>query len=120
MLSWNLAEEYAQRFHLPEKASHEAEWQFRERIARSLEEMEERLLAHEALYNQRLTGDLFANGELNSGYGDGFITRRAQQTELAFQHAMGQLEQEERVQRVLTSLCFWKKLRMGIPRITKL
>ena len=43
MLRWNLAEEYAQRFHLPEKAPHEAEWQFRERIARSLEEMEERL-----------------------------------------------------------------------------
>lgn len=119
MLSWNLAEEYAQRFHLPEKASHEAEWQFRERIARSLEEMEERLLAHEVLYNQRITGDPFANGNLNSGYGDGFITRRAQQTELAFQHAMRQLEQEERVQRVLTLLCFWKKLRIGIPWITK-
>ncbi len=119
MLSWNLAEEYAQRFHLPDKAPHEAEWQYRERIARSLEEKEERLLAHEVLYNQRITGDPFAKGELNSGYGDVFITRRAQQTELSFQHAMRQLEQEERVKRLLTTLRFWKKLRIGIPWIMK-
>jgi hypothetical protein len=115
MVLWNLAEEYAQRFQLPEKAPYEAAWQFRERIARSLEEMEERLLAHEVLYNQRITGDPFANGELNSGYGDEFITRRARQTEVAFQHAMRQLGQEEREQRLLTTLCFWKKLRIGIP-----
>ena len=119
MLSWNLAEVYAQRYYLPDKAPNEAEWQFRERIARNLEEMEEQLLAHEVLYNQRLTGDPFAYGELSSGYGDRFITRRAQQTELAFQHAMRQPEQEERAQRLLTTLCFWKKLIIDIPWITK-
>jgi hypothetical protein len=53
MLSWNLAEEHAKRFHLPNKAASEAGWQFRERIARTLEKMEERLIAQEVLYNRR-------------------------------------------------------------------
>lgn len=119
MLSWNLAEEYAKRFHLPDKAPNEAEWQFRERIARSLEGMEERFLAHEVLYNQRITGDPFAYGELSSGYGDGFITRIAQKTELAFQHTRQQLEREVRRQRLLTMPRFWQKLRRDILWISK-
>jgi len=103
---WNLAEEYAKRFHLPGKAPNEAGWQFRERIARSLSAMEKRLLAHEVLYNQRMTGDLFAYGELSDGYGDGFIIRRAQQTEFAFQHLREQQERKERWQRILSTLSF--------------
>ena len=112
MLSWNLAEVYAQRYYLPDKAPNEAEWQFRERIARNLEEMEEQLLAHEVLYNQRIPDDLFAYGELSRGYGDEFITRIAQQSELTFQHARQQLEHKERWQRLLTALRFWQKPRM--------
>ena len=112
MLSWNLAEEYAKRFHLPDKVAIETEWQFRKRIARHLEEMEERLLAHEVLYNQRMSSDLFAYGDLSNGYGDEFITRIAQQTELAFQNTRQQQEHQQRWQRLLTMLCIWQKPRI--------
>jgi hypothetical protein len=113
MLSWNLAEEYARHFHLPDKAASETEWQFRERIARSLEEMEERLLAHEVLYNRRMSSDLFACGGLSDGYGDEFIRRIAQQTEVVFQQIQQQRDFSQLWQRLLTTLCFWQKPRMN-------
>jgi hypothetical protein len=72
------------------------------------------LLAHEVLYNQRMSGDLFAYGELSNGYGDGFITRRAQQTELAFQHFREQQERKERWQRILSTLFFLHKPRTEV------
>src|SRR5689334_3136063 len=94
MLNWNLAEEYAKRFHLPGQTVIEDGWQFRARIARSLQEMKEQLLAHEVLYNRHMSSDPFACGELSSGYGDMFITRIAKQTEAAFQYE--RLQQEHR------------------------
>ncbi len=109
MLRWNLAEEYARHFHLPDKAASETEWQFRERIARSLEEMEEQLLAHEVLYNRHMSNDLFACGGLSDGYGDEFISMIAQQTEVVFQQTQQQWVFSQIWQRLLTTFCFWQK-----------
>ena len=109
ILSWNLAEEYAKRFHLPDKAAVETEWQFRERVARSLDEMEERLVAHEVLYNRHMSGDPFAQGKLSDGYGDEFITRIALQTELAFQHTKQQQQHQQRWQKLLSMFRLWQK-----------
>jgi hypothetical protein len=113
MLSWNIAEEYARHFHLPDKVASETEWQFRERIARSLEEMEERLLAHEVLYNRHMSSDLFACGGLNDSYGDEFISRIAQQTEAVFQHTQQQRQFSRKLQSLLIAFCFWQKSRMN-------
>ena len=104
MMSWNLAEEYAKRFHISDQTSVEADWQFRERVARYLQEMKEPLLAHEVLYNQRMSGDSFARVELSSGYGNEFITWIAQRTEAAFQRERQQQEQRKKQQRLLTIL----------------
>lgn len=109
MLRWNLAEEYAKRFHLPGKAVIETGWQFRERVARSLDEVGERLIAHEVLYNRRMSSNPFAHGELSSGYGDEFITRIALETELAFQYTKQQQERWRRWQKLLPILRFWQK-----------
>ena len=109
MLRWNLAEEYAKHFHLPGKVAIEAGWQFRERVARSLDEMGERLIAHEVLYNRRMSSDPFAHGELSSGYGDEYITRIARQTELAFQDTKRQQEHQRRWQKLLPMLRFWQR-----------
>lgn len=106
MLNWNLAEEYAKRFHIPDQALIEADWQFRERVARSLVEMEMGLLAHEVLYNQRMSENSFAQGELSSGYGDALITQIAQQTEAAFQY---ERRQQEQPQGLFTTLFSWLK-----------
>jgi len=111
MMSWNLAEEYAKRFHISDQTAVEADWQFRERVARYLQEMKEPLLAHEVLYNQRMSGDSFARVELSSGYGNEFITWIAQRTEAAFQRERQQQEQRKKQQRLLTILCFWQKPR---------
>jgi len=106
MLNWNLAEEYAKRFRLSDRAIIEEDWQFRERVARSLEEMGECLLAHEVLYNQRMSGDLFAHGRLNSGYGNVLITQIAQQTESTFQYERQQEEHRQKRQKILKALRF--------------
>lgn len=113
MLDWNLAVEYAKHFHIPGQTSVEADWQFRERVALGLLKMEEPLLAHEVLYNRRMSCDLFACGELSSGYGDAFITQIAQRTEGAFQRERQQQEQRKRQQRLLSTLRFWQKLAGG-------
>jgi len=109
MLNWNLAEEYAKRFHFPDQTTVETDWQFRERVARHLQEMGESLLAHEVLYYQRMSADSFACTELSSGYGDVFITQMARRTEAVFQRERQQQEQRKRQQRLLTILCFWQK-----------
>jgi hypothetical protein len=108
MMRWNLAEEYAKRFHISDQTAVEADWQFRERVARHLQEMKQPLLAHEVLYNQRMSDDSFAQVELSSGYGDAFITLIAQRTEAAFQSERQQQKQRKKQQRLLTVLCFWK------------
>ena len=113
MLSWNLAEEYAKRFHLPDQGIIEEDWEFRERVARSLEEMGEWLLAHEVLYNRRMNGDLFAHGRLNSGYGNALITQIAQQTESVFQYERQQEKHRQKRQKILTALRFWQRHRVG-------
>src|SRR2546429_3890378 len=109
MINWNLAEEYAKRFHIPDQTPVEADWQFRERVARRLQEMQEPLVAHEVLYNRRMSDDSFAQVELSSGYGDAFITRIAQRTAIAFQRERQQQEQRNRQERLLAMLCFWQK-----------
>jgi hypothetical protein len=109
MLNWNLAEEYAKRFHIPVQTLIEADWQFRERVARSLAEMENGLLAHEVLYNQRMSENSFAHGELSSGYGDALIMQIAQQTEAAFQQERWQQERRQRQQGLFTIFCSWLK-----------
>ena len=111
LLNWNLAEEYAKRFHLPGQMLIEADWQFRERIARNLAEMEKELLAQEVLYNRRMSANSFAHGELSSGYGDALIPRIAQQTEAAFQRERRQQEHRQRQQRLFATLCPWLKPR---------
>jgi hypothetical protein len=105
MKSWNLSEEYAKRFHIPDQTAVEADWQFRERVARHLQEMQESLLAHEVLYNQRMSGDGFALGELSSGYGDAFITWIALRTDASFQRERQLQEQWKKHRRLLTFLC---------------
>ena len=109
MLNWNLAEEYAKRFNIPDQTHIEADWQFRERVARNLAEMEKGLLAHEVLYNQRMTEDSFAQGDLSSGYGDALITQVAQRTEAAFQEERWQQEHGQRQQGLFTILYSWLK-----------
>ena len=109
MLNWNLAEEYAKRFHLPDQTVIEEGSQFRERVARNLEEMGHWLLAHEVLYNRRMSGDLFAHGRLNSGYGNELITRIAQQTESTFQNERRQEEHRQKRQMILNAPRFWRK-----------
>jgi|SRR5579864_3953422 len=109
MLHLNLAEEYAKLFHVPSQTSVETGWQFRERVARNLQEMGKPLLAHEVLFNRRMSGDPFARLELSSGFCDEFVTQISQQTEVAFQHQRKQQERREKQQRLLTIICFWQK-----------
>ena len=110
-MSWNFAEEYAKRFHISDQTAAETGWQFRERVARNLQEVGKLLLAHEVLYNQRMSGDSFSRVELSSGYGEAFITQIAQRAEAAFQYERQRQEQRRRLQRLLTILCFWQKSR---------
>jgi hypothetical protein len=107
MLDWNLAEEYAKRFHLPDQVVIEESWQFRERVARSLEDMGHLLLAHEVLYNRHMSSDLFAHGRLSDGYDDMLIKRIAQQTEAAFQHEGQQEKRRQKRKKILEILHFW-------------
>ncbi len=109
MLDWNLAEEYTKRFHLPDQMVTEEGWQFRERVARSLEDMGHWLLAHEVLYNRHMSGDLFAHGRLSSGYEDVLITRIVQQTESTFQYERQQEEHRQRRQKIFKVLRFCYK-----------
>ena len=109
MMRWNLAEEYAKRFRIRDQTAVETGWQFRERVARQLQEMKEPLLAHEVLYNQRMGSDSFAQVELSSGYGDTFIAWIAERTETAFQRERQQQEQRKKRRGLLTFLCFWRK-----------
>jgi hypothetical protein len=119
MLHWNLADEYAKRFHLPEQAGMEDSWQFRVRIARSLQEMREHLLSHEVLYNRRMSSDPFARGELSCGYDDAFIMQIAKQTETAFQYERQQVRQHRR-QGLLTALrSLIKNLKHGIGWVSQ-
>jgi hypothetical protein len=111
LLDWNLAEEYAERFYLPGQSPIEADWQFRERVARNLAEMEKELLAQEVLYNQRMSANSFAHGDLSSGYGDALITQIARRTEAAFQREKRQQEHRQRQQRLFATLCPWLKPR---------
>lgn len=110
MLNWNLAEEYAQRFQIPDQTPIEDDWQFRERVARSLAEMEKGLLAHEVLYNQRMSENVFAQGDLSSGYSDTLITQIAQQTEAAFQFERRQQEHRHGQYWLFTIVCSWRML----------
>ncbi len=109
MLNWNLAEEYAKLFHVPGQTAVESGWQFRERVARHLQGTGKPLLAHEVLFNQRMSGDPFARLELSSGYSDALVTQISQQTETAFQRERKQQEHRKKQQRLLSILCFWQK-----------
>ena len=109
MLHWNVAEEYANLFHVPGRTAFETDWQFRERVARYLQEMGKPLLAHEVLFNRRMSDDPFARLELSSGFSDEFVTQISQQTETAFQQQRKQQEHREKQQRLLTILRFWQK-----------
>ena len=115
MLHWNLAEEYAKLFHVPGQTAVETGWQFRERVARHLQGTGKPLLAHEVLFNQRMSGDPFARLELSSGYSDALVTQISQQTETAFQRERKQQEHRKKQQRLLSILCFWQKSEAQFP-----
>lgn len=81
----NLAVEHAGTFGLPEPAINETGAQYRERIARELAAMGKPVYAQEALWNQRMSGDLFAHGSLDRGYGDDFVTQVAEGAEAVYE-----------------------------------
>jgi len=66
ILTRDLAEDYATLFSLPPQGPTEQGWQFRLRIARTLEGMGESIRAHEALWNERMSTDPGALGALNT------------------------------------------------------
>ena len=109
MLHWNVAEEYANLFQVPGRTAVETGWQFRERVARYLQEMGNPLLAHEVLFNRRMSGDPFARLELSSGFSEEFVTQISQQTEVAFQKQRKQQAHREKQQRLLSIIRFWQK-----------
>jgi hypothetical protein len=84
----NLALDYAILFKLEPQREGESGAQFRERIARTLQENGQTVYAHEALLNTRMSDDPFSHGDLDRGYGDEFITKMATMTEEAYQHAI--------------------------------
>jgi hypothetical protein len=85
MLSHNVAEEYATLFSLSSRSQTEEPWQFRLRIARTLEQMGEIMRAHEALWNERMNGDPSVEGSLSRGYDETFIIETARYVESAYQ-----------------------------------
>jgi hypothetical protein len=84
MLSHNVAEEYADLFLLPKQSSTEEAWQFRARVALTLEQMGQIIRAHEALWNERMSSDPFATGSLSRGYGETFIATTAKHIEAVY------------------------------------
>ena len=82
----NLAEEHAKLFEIEPIAEEESAVAYRERVARALEALGENVYAHEALMNQRMSGDPFAKGSLDRGYGADFITKMAEMAEASYQH----------------------------------
>ena len=74
ILSRNLVEEYAILFSLPLQRPAEQAWQFRLRIARSLEGMGETIRAHEVLWNECMSNDPSATGPLTRGYDERFVS----------------------------------------------
>jgi hypothetical protein len=80
----NLAEVYARRWNLPVQAEGEEGWVFRLRVARELERLGHAVEAHEVLYNTRQRNWFFALA-LDNGYGDVFVSERAQATEAGWQ-----------------------------------
>lgn len=85
MVSHNVAEEYADLFSLPKRSPTEEAWQFRARVARTLEQMGEPIRAHEALWNERMSNDPCATGVLSRGYEETFIATIAKHVEAAYQ-----------------------------------
>lgn len=85
MLPYNVAEEYATLFSLSSRYPAEEPWQFRVRIARTLEQMGETIRAHEALWNERMIGDPSVGGRLSRGYDESFIIETAKHVEEAYQ-----------------------------------
>jgi hypothetical protein len=59
--------------------------EFRERVARELASQGKNVEAHETLYNQKQSGNPFAYGALDDGYGDEHITQIAQIAEAQYQ-----------------------------------
>ncbi len=84
MLSHNVAEEYADLFLLPRQRPTEEAWQFRARVALTLEHMGEFIRAHEALWNERMSSDPGAVGMLSRGYGETFIATTAKHVEAVY------------------------------------
>jgi formylglycine-generating enzyme required for sulfatase activity len=82
--SHNVAEEYADLFSLPKRSPTEEAWQFRARVARTLEQMGETMRAHEALWNERMNSDPCATGMLSRGYEETFITSIAKHIEALY------------------------------------
>jgi hypothetical protein len=95
MLSHNVAEDYADLFSLPKQSPTEEGWQFRARVAQTLEQMGEFIRAHEVLWNERMSDDPCATGMLSRGYGETFITTIAKQIEAAHQAHRQQQETTE-------------------------
>jgi hypothetical protein len=92
--SQNIAEAYAKLFLLPPRSPEECAWQFRERVARTLEQMGEHVRAHEALWNERMSNDPYATGPLARGNDDMFIATIAQYVEAAYQATQQQAWRE--------------------------
>ena len=84
----NLAKEHAKLFKLEPIAEEESAVAFRERVARALEELGQNVYAHEVLMNQRMSGDPFAKGSLDRGYGSDYITKMAEMAEASYQHEL--------------------------------
>ena len=114
ILAENLADRYARQFELPQRGPNEAGWAFRARVARTLAAMDKSILAHEVLYNQRESGNPFAGGELSDGYGEVYIVAIAQQVEATLQDAAGRRRRQQRRQRWMSTLCFWRKARLEL------
>jgi hypothetical protein len=93
ILSHNVAEEYANLFSLPKRSPTEEAWQFRARVALTLEQMGETIRAHEALWNERMSNDPSARGMLSRGYDEAFIATTAKHVE-AIYRAQGETTEE--------------------------
>lgn len=111
MLAWNLAEEYAQQFNLPSQGPNETGAVFRMRVASHLAAMGESILAHEALHNHHESSNPFAAGELNDGYGHGYVMAVAKHVEESFQYAEQRRIQQRTRQQWTKKLAFWQRSR---------
>jgi len=81
----NYAESNAKLYGILPQSVNETGAQFRERVARELEKQGKNVEAHETLHNGKESGNIFAYGSLDDGYGDEFITQMAEIGESSYQ-----------------------------------